>query len=257
MSLWNFAGDLVGAGLSLWGQSEAGDAALDAARMQAEAAGAASQAAIDAGTPYTTASLGGVAEFDPESKAALLQLSPELQNIYQGALTRSGLFGGQASQYAMMDPFAAADLFYQQEQPYYEQQEQRQRTDLETRLLAQGRLGGTGGATEQQALEEAIGRGQQGRRTAAFSRAQALIDGLIGRERGDIAQAIGLLDIPLQQAKLGRGIGGDLGNVAGAGLASQAAAQKLLASTQAQAPGLFPTALMGAGQFVSDKLGSR
>lgn len=257
MSLWDFAGDLVGAGLSLWGQSEESDNALEAAQMNVDAIRNASNAAIEAGTPYTTASLGGIAEFDPESKAALLQLSPELQNIFQGALTRSGLFGGQASQYAMMDPFAAGDLFYQQEQPYYEQQEQRQRTDLETRLLAQGRLGGTGGATEQQALEEAIGRGQQGRRTAAFSKAQALIDGLIGRERGDIAQAIGLLDIPLQQAKLGRGIGGDLGTVAQAGLASQAAASKLLAQTQAQSPGLFPTALSGMGGYVTDKLGSR
>ena len=71
-------------------------------------------------------------------------------------------------------------------------------------------------------LEEAIGRNQQQRRTAGFSQAQGLIDTLLGRESGDMGQAVGLLDVPLQQGKLGLGIGGTLGNAAATGLESRA-----------------------------------
>ena len=88
---------------------------------------------------------GGTADFDMDTRTALLNLSPQLADIYQGALDRSGLFGGQAMQYAQMDPFEAADLFYQQEQPLVDKARDLRRTDLETRLLSQGRLGGTGG----------------------------------------------------------------------------------------------------------------
>lgn len=250
-------GSAIGGGLSYLGQREASQAALEAARTQAETAITASREATEAATPYTVASLGGIAEFDPERQAALLSLSPELANIYQGALARSGLFGEQGAQYAQLDPFAAGELFYQQQQPYFQQEEDRARTELETRLLAQGRLGGTGGAMEQQALEEAISRSQMQRRTQGFTQAQALIDSLLGRERGDIAQAVGLLDVPLQQANVGRGIGGTVGAVAASGLASQSASQRLLAQAQAQNPGLFANALTGIGGYITRNYGTQ
>jgi len=239
----DFLGSLIGGGLSYLGQRQASKDAL------AAAAGAVEQA-----QPYGVGGLGGTAQFDADSRTALMNLSPELANIYSGALTRSGLFGQQAGQYAGMDPFAAGELFYQQQQPYFQEEEDRQRTNLETRLLAQGRLGGTGGAQEQRALEEAIGASQAQRRTAGFNRAQALIDTLLGRESGDLARATGLLDIPLQYANVGRGIGGTLGQVAASGLASQAASQGLLAAVQGTGNPLA-SGLMGAGGYITKNFG--
>ena len=239
--------DAIGAGLSFFGQREQAKSAREAAEIQANAARDAARAATDAATPYTVASLGGVAEFDPDKQAALLQLSPELADMYSGAIGRSGLFGTQAAEYAFMDPFAAGDKFYQQMQPFFQEDENKARTDLETRLLAQGRLGSTGGAEEQRALEEGILRSQASRRTAGFTQAQSLIDTLIGRERGDVGFGVGLLDIPIQQANVGRGIGGTVGGVAASGLSSQAASQRLLAQTAAQDPGLFGTAAQAIG----------
>ena len=71
-------GDVIGAGLSFFGQREQAKAARQAAQTQADAARQAAAAATDAATPYTVASLGGIAEFDPDKQAALLTLSPEL-----------------------------------------------------------------------------------------------------------------------------------------------------------------------------------
>jgi len=255
-STGEFLGDLVGGGLSFLGQQQAAKTGLEAAQVQADAARQAAAAATEEGVPYTIGSLGGVAEFDADKRAGYLGLSPELSNIYAGALARSGMFGAQGYQYAALDPFAAGEQFYQQSQPYYQQEEDRARTALETRLLAQGRLGSTGGALEQQALQEAIGRGQMERRDAGFTKAQALIDTLIGRERGDLSQAVGLLNVPLQQAAVGRGIAGTLSSTAAAGLQSQAESQKLLAQTRAQYPGMFSTALQGIGGYISDKYGN-
>jgi hypothetical protein len=240
--------DVVGAGLSFFGQREQAKAARQAAETQAQAAREAAAAATSAATPYTVASLGGIAEFDPAKQAALLTLSPELSDIYQGGISRSGLFGTQAAEYAFMDPFAAGEQFYQQMQPFFQEEEDKARTDLETRLLAQGRLGGTGGAEEQRAFEEAIQKSRAQRRTTGFTQAQALIDTLLGRERGDISQSVSLLDIPLQQANVGRGIGGSVGAVAGKGLESQAASQRLLAQTRALDPGLFGSLASEIGQ---------
>ena len=243
-------GDIVGAGLSFFGQREQASAARKAAETQAQAARDAARAATDAATPYTVASLGGIAEFDPDKQAALLTLSPELGDIYQGGLARSGMFGSQAADYAFMDPFEAGEQFYQQMQPFFQEEEDKARTDLETRLLAQGRLGSTGGAEQQRALEEAIQKSRAQRRTAGFTQAQSLIDTLLGRERGDIAQSVGLLDVPIQQANVGRGVGGTVGAVAASGLQSQAASQRLLAQTQAQDPGLFGTLASGIGGII-------
>ena len=56
---------------------------------------------------------------------------------------------------------------------------------------------------------------------SSFNQAQAYIDSLLGRESGDIGTATGLLNIPLQYGKLGRGIGGDLSGIAQAQLGAR------------------------------------
>tara|TARA_R110002126_G_scaffold291273_1_gene451474 strand:+ start:4021 stop:4797 length:777 start_codon:yes stop_codon:yes gene_type:complete len=210
------------AGLSYLGQQETAQSQQQTAQAQIDQLNQNAAAAQAAATPWNVGSLGGTAGFNPDTQTSSLLLSPELSNVYSGLLSRSGMFGGQAGQYANLDPFMAGEQFYQQQQQYYEPDEQRLRTELETRLLNQGRLGATGGQNQQQMLEEAIGRNQQQRRTAGFSQAQGLIDTLLGRESGDMGQAVGLLDVPLQQGKLGLGIGGTLGNAAATGLESRA-----------------------------------
>ena len=242
----DFGPSILGGGLSFLGSQLAGRSATDAARQQAESINQAADRTIAAGTPFSVGSMGGTADFDAGSKTALLNLSPELQNIYQGGLTRSGLWGEQMLPFAA-DPFGAADLFYEQEQPYYQREEDRLRTALETRLLSQGRLGGTGGREQMGALDESILRDQDRRRTASFSKAQGLIDSLLGRETGDIGQAVGLLNLPLQQANLGRGLGGDLGKIAAYGLGARADAASNLSTTLAASGSPMGNALNVAG----------
>jgi len=231
MSIW---GSIIGGGLQYLGARDASKNALQAAQTQAASIGQASDAALAEAAPWNVGSLGGTAGFDKNNRLATLGLSPELQSIYQGALDRSGLWGDQAAQYSA-DPFAAADQFYSQQQDYWQPREEQMRQDAETRLLAQGRLGTTGGQRALGTVEDSILAGQQQRQTSSMSQAQALVDTLLGRESGDIGQAVGLLNVPLQQAALGRGIGGDLGSAAQTGLASRASAMTNLANTQAAA----------------------
>ncbi len=247
-------GSALGGGLAYLGTKSAGENALEAAQMMSAANTADADAALEAAQPWATAGPGGTADFDPDARLALQQLSPELANMYQGALTRSGLFGGKALSYSL-NPFEAADTFYQQQQPYYQQAEDQARTDLETRLLAQGRLGGTGGRGQQMGLEDSILRGQNQRRTQAFTQAQAYIEQLLGRESADIGTATGLLNIPMQYMNVGRGIGGDLGQAAGQGLASRAAASKNLANVMTATGTPFSQGMMAGGKWVNENFG--
>ena len=240
----NIAG-LVGGGLSYLGARQSSQAAQQAGLANAEAIRQAAADQMAASQPWGVGSIGGTASFDPNSQTAMLGLSPQLQNMYQGLLDRAGLFGGQATTLSA-DPFGAGDYFYEQQQQYWDPKEAQMRTDAETRLLAQGRLGTTGGQRAMGELEESILSGQQQRRAQSFSQAQSLIDSLLGRESGDIGQAMGLLNIPLQQAQLGRGIGGNLSSAAAAGLGARQAAAGMQYQPQAISPmGTAATALGG------------
>ena len=250
-----FAGGLgsaiVGGGLSYLGAQESGDAARAAAQTQADAIRSSAASAEAAANPWNVGSLGGTTTFDPESKSALLNLSPELTNIYSGLLSRSGLFGQQANAYSA-DPMMAANQFYNQQQEYFQPREDRARTDLETRLLAQGRLGSTGGQRQYGELEESILAQQNQRQTAAYSQSQMMIDQLLGRESGDIGQAVGLLDVPQQQGNLAMGVGGQLGSAAATGLAARSAAAQTLGQANAQSS-LGSTASALGGLFAAPK----
>tara|TARA_R110000824_G_scaffold241589_2_gene430362 strand:- start:16969 stop:17784 length:816 start_codon:yes stop_codon:yes gene_type:complete len=250
-----FAGGLggaaVGGGLQWLGAQASGDAARDAAQTQADAMRSAAAAAQAAANPWSAANLGGTAAFDQDSRTALMNLSPELADIYQGALSRSGLWGQAAGAYGA-DPFQAANTLYNQQQEYWQPREDQARSDLETRLMAQGRLGGTGGQRQYGELEESILSQQNQRQTQAFSQSQALIDNLLGREAGDIGQAVGLLDVPLQLANTGMGIGGTLGNAAATGLSARTMAAQTLGQANAQST-LGSTASSLGGLFAAPK----
>lgn len=201
---------LIGGGLAYLGAQETASAARDAAAAQAAGLQAAAADAAAQGVPYSVGSLAGTAQFDPESKTALLNLSPELSNIYGGLLSRSGLFGQQAGELIGLDPFTAGNVFYQMGESYRQPERERLRTALETRLLSQGLLGSTSGGLQKQALETAILESQAKQQTESFSQAQALINSLLGRESADINQALQLIQTPIRQAELGRGIAGQI-----------------------------------------------
>ena len=250
--LFDIGGRLISGGLSYLGADRSIQAAQDAARMQAEGLRDVANITAAGSNPYSVGSLGGTAEYDPETKSALLNLSPELSDIYSGLLSRSGMFGSQAGLYSSLDPFAAGDLFYQQQQALVAPEEERMRTDLETRLLSQGRLGTTGGGRNIEDLERGLATARDARRVASFNQAQNLIDALLGRESADIEAATSLLDVPLQQGKLGMGIGGTVG--AGVSAASKARSDAVRGINNAFATSPLGTALSyGAGLFGQPK----
>ena len=250
MSWWDIAGSLVGGGLSWLGAQQEGQNALEASQTAANSVNRNADNAIAAAQPWGMGGAGGTASYDTAGRKGMMELSPELGGKYQGALARNELWGNQVAEYGN-DPFAAADTFYNQMSPYYSEQEDRARTGLETRLLQQGRLGSTGGQGDMRALEEGIAGGQTQRRNQSFSQAQAMIDSLLGRESGDLGTATGLLDIPLQYANAGRGIGGTVGGVAAAGLQSRASAANNLSGTFASGGTPTSTGLQALGGLFS------
>jgi hypothetical protein len=230
----------------------ASSGAKSAARTSAAAQDRAAQLAYEQSLPWTVTGAGGEAGFDEGGRLANLTLAPELQNIYQGMLTRSGTWAPMV-QDIIADPFAAQQRLYQQQQALFAPEQQRERLALENRLLAQGMLGSTGGALRSQALSEAQGTQNLQRQIAAMTQAQGLIDTYLGRETSDIGQAAGLLNIPLQYANLGRGIGGDLSSVATTGAALRSIGAQNLADTQAAISGGIGRSLAGLGSSGSTR----
>ena len=244
-------GPVIGAGLGLFGSKLESDTAMEAEQIRAAALERNADKALAEAQPWSVVGEGGVGDFDQDSRTALMQLSPDLQAIFKGALGRSGLWGEQAMTLGA-NPFAAADAFYDQQQAYWEPKEQQLRTDAETRLLAQGRLGGTGGQRQMGQLEDSILQAQGQRRTESLNQSQQLINTLLGRESADIGQAIGLLNIPLQYGNMGRGIGGDLGKAAAYGLESRGEGATALANVSGVSP--WGSTLSGlAGLFTTPK----
>lgn len=240
---------LVGGGLAYLGSRQTAKSARSAAQQEADAVRLAAANAEKAAVPWSVGSLGGTAAFDKDKQAAILGLSPELSDIYSGALSRAGLWGGQATALGA-DPFEAANTFYERQEPYYTAQEDRLRTNLETRQLAQGRLGTTGGAQQFGDLERGLAEAQTARRNQAFSQAQGLVESLLGRESADIGQAVGLLDVPLQMANVGQKVGGSLGQAAAYGLQARQGAAQTLGMANAQSS--MGSALGGLGGLFMD-----
>ena len=200
---------LIGGGLSYLGAQETASAARDAAAAQAAGLQAAAADAAAQGVPYSVGSLAGTAQFDPEAKTALLNLSPELSNIYGGLLSRSGLFGQQAGELAGLDPFTAGNVFYQMGESYRQPERERLRTALETRLLSQGLLGATGGGLQKQALE--------GKVSEVLEQRQRELQAARDRITGTIRDASGTITGGSGQGTIDSGNTGGYGGTGGEG----------------------------------------
>jgi hypothetical protein len=90
----------------------------------------------------------------------------------------------------------------------YKRQPQREKERLsrEARLLAQGRLGTTGGAGEIEAAETAYGMQDLARQVGSFDQAQQMLTQLRAREAADIQQGLTLGQLPMEYAKLSQGM---------------------------------------------------
>lgn len=166
-----------------------------------------------------------------------LSLSPALAGL------QNQMFGGAAlGLQSLSDPTRVAQDYYSRGMELLAPGQAQQRSSLENRLFAQGRLGGTGGAQQYGGLLQA----QEQARTGLAQ--QSLFRGQQARQ-SDIAQAMSLFGggmqagrAPLELASLGLNAGqgrmqADLANM-----------RANIASMQYASPDPLQTALFGAGQ---------
>lgn len=194
----------------------------NAADTNAEAQQNIADAQIAASAPYNTSGMFGQATFDQDNRTAETTLSPEFQALY-------GRFGARAedigSEISNLNPEALQQKFYNEQRALFAPQQERDRLALESRLLGQGMLGSTGGATRMGALLEAQKMQDLTRQAGAFADSQAFQDLLRTRETQDVGKQIKIGALPDGYLDSGRGLGTAQGSATlfGSGLMSKAA----------------------------------
>lgn len=179
-----------------------------------------------------TTGYGGVT-FDPTTGAATTSLSPEMQAQVDQLLSgATGAFTA-ANQF---DPYAAADTLFSRMENILAGGRTRQQGQLESRLLAQGRLGSTGGMFDQQALNQAIEAQRAQNLNQSFGTAQAVQQGLFNQGIAGLNAAMGVQQMPLALANLGISAG-----------TGQMNAQMFNAQNQIQQNQLMPNLLTSLG----------
>ena len=210
----------IGAGVSLIGQRKAAkaqSAASDAASREAELA-------YQRSLPWDVQGAFGGAEFDEEGRRLDLSLSEPWQAEYDlamaGAEKQRGFISGMEA-----DPMAAGQKFYEMQKALYAPEQEKDRLEQENRLLAQGMLGSTGGASRIEALRKAQAMQDLEAQYSGLDKAQGMIDTYRGRASTDLGMAETIGQMPQKYAETGRGIGTDLSSIAGtaAELSGQAA----------------------------------
>ena len=176
--------------------------AKKAAALNTEGQQQAADYALGESMPWNVAgSLGGV-KFDSEGKAIGLGLSEAFQKQQDAYLAsadanRGYLAGLEGS------PQDAAQRFYEQEMALVKPEQAIAREQLDAQLLAQGMLGGSGGAARAAALAQAQGNVRLQSRQSASDRVQNMIDQYRARITGDVGSAVDLGQQPLAYAELG------------------------------------------------------
>jgi len=96
----------------------------------------------------------------------------------QDLAMQQGVLGAAGEQFVQgagaFDPFGAAQTQYGRMEAMMAPAREQERMAQESRLFSQGRLGSTGGAQQQQALEEAFGQQQQQNLVSSLGQAQAI-----------------------------------------------------------------------------------
>jgi len=213
-------GSAIGGGISLLGQRSAAksqSAASSAAERQAELA-------YQRSLPWDVKGAFGEAEYDEEGRQLDMSLSAPWQSEYDlamaGADKQRGFISGMEA-----DPMAAGKKFYEMQKAIYAPEQEKDRLALENRLLAQGMLGSTGGASRIEALRKAQEMQDLEAQYAGLDKAQGYIDTYRGRSATDLGMAETIGQMPQKYAETGRGIGTGMSSIAGtaAKLSGQAA----------------------------------
>ena len=197
-------------------------------KKAADRAEGASDEAYARSLPWDVEGSFGKATFDEEGRALNLSLSKPWQSEYDIAMAdpeRQRAFISKMEG----DPMAAGKTFYDMQKAIHAPEQERQRLSLESRLLAQGMLGSSGGAGRMEALRKAQAMQDLEAQYAGLDKAQGYIDTYRGRSATDLGMAETIGQLPQKYAETGRGIGTGLGSIAGT-------AAKL-SSTAAQARG--------------------
>ena len=241
---------LLPVGLSLFGASQARDAAGQSAQANIESAKIAAEAAKF--KPYSISTGFGTSYFDEPKQQAGYTLDPTLQAFRNAMYGGAGEFMGQIQ----TDPQVAAQQYYNQQQALMAGQRGAEDIALRQQQLQSGRIGlglsgasqgagaGTGYVNPEQ-YQRDLARSMADQQLAAQSTqlAQADIDRAIGRGTGLLQTGLGIEEYGLKPLQ----IGADIGNRVATAGANQA--QALLGGGQAAAQANLAGGLAGAGMF--------
>lgn len=238
----------------------AGKKAEDIQQQSTEAQRQAADLAYERALPWSTGGLFGAAAFDPETRTSIQTLSPDLRARYDAYMKRSGEheqyipearadFEKQRGYAAELegDVYGAGKKFYEMQKALYAPEQEKTRLSQEARLLAQGRLGSTGGAGQIEALRKSqeqvdlqaqyagLDKAQQqiGMFRDRSKEGQALQDTYRGRQAGDLGIVESLGRLPQQYASSGQGIGQGLTGIAQSAAGMQSTAAQQMADTSA------------------------
>ena len=213
-------GSAVGGFISLRGQNKA-SSAQDAASTSAEGQ---AELAYQRTLPWDVEGSFGQATFDEAGRKLDMAMSGPWEEQYEDYLADAhaqeefiGLYEG--------DPTEAAQKYYEMQKELMSPQQEKDRLALENRLLGQGMLGSTGGASQSEALHKAQAMQDLEARYTGIDKAQSMIDTYRGRKASSLGMAETIGQLPQKYAETGRGIGTGLSSIAGtaAELSGQAA----------------------------------
>ena len=216
----------------MFGVSDGSVEASEKANASIQAAASAAQAAAN---PNDTSGVFGQATFDDQGNATL-GLSDPYQQFHDQRMATANQFAG--------DPFAAANQYYGLMSPFVQQDQQDANLALESRLLAQGRLGGTGGQNQYGRLQEAHERTNSENRFKSVSAAQDMM-------QRAFRDATTTGNLPDNYAKLGLKSADQQGQAALGALESRVGGFNNLAATEAAAGTGWSNALAGLDGLAS------
>jgi hypothetical protein len=202
--------------------------------LSAAQSGAQEAAALAAFNPYSVQT--GIGEVSFQDGQATTTLDPQLQGISNQLFQQGQGFLGQLGSF---DPMQATQQQFDLMESIMNPIRKREQAGMEGQLLAQGRLGSTGGALTQQGQQQAFDMSRQQQLFKAMQQSQQTQQHLAGLGTGMIGQGIGIEQLPLELI----GMGGQLG-----GLQAQAGAVQggFLADAAGRKADLFGNILGGA-----------
>lgn len=212
-------GAIIGGGLGLLGGMLGADATESAARTSANAQLEAAKIAADAAKfrPYAVTTGFGTSAFDEANQTAGYTLDPRLQAIRDAYYN----LGQQALGGVTLDPTAAAQQYYQQQQGLLAPTRAAEDVALRQQQLQRGRIGlglsgeavgagaGTGYVNPEQ-YQRDLARAQADAQLAASSQAQsqADIDRAIARGQGLLSSGFGVEQLGMTPLTTGAELGG-------------------------------------------------